>query len=140
MKINLEYFQIQKWMLETIRAGKVDVKNGVIYLVYMFPSWVMVFKLSKKVQLNNHPWKKKIFFVEKNEAQISRAAVVKKALSPSFKKKPFQLICTDRTYKTVCGNVFKINGSPDIWLSLIFWFRETVFHHKIINKTRSTKN
>ena len=39
MKINFEYFQIQKsrW------------KNGIICLVSMFSSWVMVLKLSKKV-------------------------------------------------------------------------------------------
>ena len=32
-----------------IRSEKVDEKNGVICLVYMFPSWVMVLWLSKKV-------------------------------------------------------------------------------------------
>ena len=41
--------QIKRWMLQTIRAEKVDEKNGVICLVSMFPSWVMVLKLSKKV-------------------------------------------------------------------------------------------
>ena len=35
-------------MLQTVRAEKVD-KNGVICLVSMLPSWVMVLKLSKKV-------------------------------------------------------------------------------------------
>ena len=35
-------------MLQTVRAEKVDEKNGVICLVSMFPSWVMVLKLSKK--------------------------------------------------------------------------------------------
>ena len=49
MKINFEYFQIQKWILQTVRSEKVDEKNGVICLVSMFPSWVMVLKLSKKV-------------------------------------------------------------------------------------------
>ena len=49
IKINFDYFQIQKWMLQTVRAEKVDEKNGVICLVSMFPSWVMVLKLSKKV-------------------------------------------------------------------------------------------
>ena len=49
MKMNFDYFQIQKWMLQTVRAEKVDEKNGVICLVSMFPSWVMVLKLSKKV-------------------------------------------------------------------------------------------
>ena len=36
-------------MLQTVRAEKTDEKNGVICLVSMFPSWVMVRKLSKKV-------------------------------------------------------------------------------------------
>ena len=39
-----------KWKLQTIRAEKVDEKNGVIYLVSMFLSWVIVRKLSKNVQ------------------------------------------------------------------------------------------
>ena len=51
MKMNLDYFQIQKWMLQTVQAGKVDEKNEVICLVSMFLSWVMVRQLSKKVQL-----------------------------------------------------------------------------------------
>ena len=46
--MNFDYFQIQKWMLQTVRAEKVDEKNGLICLVSMFPSWVMVCKLSKK--------------------------------------------------------------------------------------------
>ena len=50
MKMNFDYFQIQKWMLQTVRAGKVDEKNGVIWLVSMFPSWFMVRKLSKKIR------------------------------------------------------------------------------------------
>ena len=35
--------------LQTVRPEKVEEKNGVIYLISMFPSWVMVRKLSKKV-------------------------------------------------------------------------------------------
>ena len=38
--MNFEYFQIQKWMLQTVRLEKVDEKNGVICLVFMFLSWV----------------------------------------------------------------------------------------------------
>ena len=49
MKMNFEYFQIQKWMFQTFRAEKVDEKNGVLCLVSKFRSWVMVLKLSKKV-------------------------------------------------------------------------------------------
>ena len=36
-------------MLQSVRAEKVDEKNGVICLVSMFSSWVMVRKLSQKV-------------------------------------------------------------------------------------------
>ena len=36
-------------MLQTVRAEKVDKKIGVICLVSMFPTWVMVCNLSKKV-------------------------------------------------------------------------------------------
>ena len=36
-------------MLQAVRAEKVDGKSGVICLVFMFPSWVIVCKFSKKV-------------------------------------------------------------------------------------------
>ena len=49
MKMNFEYFQIQKWILQTASTEKVDEKNGVIYPVFMFPSWDVVHKLSKKL-------------------------------------------------------------------------------------------
>ena len=32
MKINFYYFQIHKWVLQTVRAEKVDEKNGVACL------------------------------------------------------------------------------------------------------------
>ena len=35
-------------MLQTGRAEKVDGKNGIICVVFMFSSWVMILKLSKK--------------------------------------------------------------------------------------------
>ena len=47
MKMNFEHFQIQKWMLQTVRAAIVDEKNGAICLVSMFSSCVMVLKLSE---------------------------------------------------------------------------------------------
>ena len=59
----------------------------------------------------------KIIFCGKNDAQISRVAVGKKAPSPRkkvfSKKKSFHLICTDKTYKTLRGNFLKTNGSRD---------------------------
>ena len=53
MKTNFEYFQIQKWILQSVKPEKVDKKNGVICLVSMFPSRVMVLKLSKKMHFWN---------------------------------------------------------------------------------------
>ena len=47
--MNFKYFQIQKWMLQRGRAEKVDEKNWVACVVFMFPSWVMILKLSEKV-------------------------------------------------------------------------------------------
>ena len=38
-------------MLQKVRAAKVEEKIGVIGLVSMFPTWFMVCKLSKKVQI-----------------------------------------------------------------------------------------
>ena len=49
MKINFECFQIKKWMLQTVRVEKAYGKHGVIFLACMFPSRVMVLKLSIKV-------------------------------------------------------------------------------------------
>ena len=41
MKMGFDYFQIQKWMLQTVIAEKVDEK-AVIFLLSMFSSWIMV--------------------------------------------------------------------------------------------------
>ena len=38
MKRNFDFFQIQKCMSQTVRAEKVDEKNGVMSLVSMFLS------------------------------------------------------------------------------------------------------
>ena len=51
--MNLKYFQIHKWMSQADRAEKVDQKHGVICVVFMFPSWVMILKLLKKVHFFN---------------------------------------------------------------------------------------
>ena len=50
--MNLKYLQIQKWILQAGKAEK-DEKNGVICVVFMFPSWVMILKLLKKVHFFN---------------------------------------------------------------------------------------
>ena len=50
-KMNFDYLQIKTWMLQTVRVEKVNEKYGVICLASMFPSWVAVCKLSKKVHI-----------------------------------------------------------------------------------------
>ena len=47
--MNFGNFQVQKWTLQTVRAEKIDKRNEAICLVFIFPSWVMVLKFSKKV-------------------------------------------------------------------------------------------
>ena len=47
--MNFGNFQIQKWISQKVRAQKVDEKNGVIWLISSFLSWVMVLKLPKMV-------------------------------------------------------------------------------------------
>ena len=42
-------FQIQKWVLQTVRAQKVDGKKGIIFLISVFLFWVMLLKLPKIV-------------------------------------------------------------------------------------------
>ena len=48
LKMKFQFFQIRKWILQTVRVEKVDEETRVICLDPMFPSWVMVLKLSKK--------------------------------------------------------------------------------------------
>ena len=53
LRVNFKYFEIQKWMLQTGRAEKLDEKSGVICVVSIFPSWLMILKLSEKVHFLN---------------------------------------------------------------------------------------
>ena len=74
-----------------------------IFTVFLNKFLKHVFNMILK--LNNDPWKKVynyFFFVEKNDAQISRAAVMKKA--PSSWKNIRQDLDKDKTYQTMCGN------------------------------------
>ena len=48
LKMNSKHFEIQKWMSQAGRAEKSRRKNGVIFVVFMFLSWLMILKLSKK--------------------------------------------------------------------------------------------
>ena len=73
MKMNFEYFEIQKWELQTVRAEKGDEKDGVISLASMFPSWVMVLKLFKKsaffaINLIKKPKSVKAFYMYASES------------------------------------------------------------------------
>ena len=49
MKMNFEYLEIEKWMLQKVKAEKVGEEDGVICPVSMFCSRLMILKLSKKV-------------------------------------------------------------------------------------------
>ena len=51
MKMNLDIFPIQTWILQTIRAQNLDEKKGIIFQVSFFSSWVRVLELSKIVDL-----------------------------------------------------------------------------------------
>ena len=44
------------------------------------------------------------FLWKKNEDQINTFKVTKKASSPLKASSPFQLICVNMIFKTVCGN------------------------------------
>ena len=51
MEVNFQYFQIKKAVQIKKRVQNVDAKNEVTCIFSMFPSWVMVLKLSKKVHI-----------------------------------------------------------------------------------------
>ena len=82
--------------------------------------------------------------MEKNEAQISGFAVVKKA--PTAWKKRFSKKHSSSLFVQIlsskrCANFFfLINRSRDIEVLVILRFGKMVRYNKIINKTRSTKN
>ena len=94
MKINFEFFQIQKWMLQTVRSEKADRKNGVTCLVPMSPFWGMVLKLSKKVHLlefcADHSKKSKsikaiyIYASERSRYALSENGIVYYAMTYCF--------------------------------------------------------
>ena len=75
MKINFDYFQIEKWMLLPVRTNKTDVKSGVICIVSMFAFWVMVLKLSKTMHflqfctdLSKKPKSVKVIYIYESES------------------------------------------------------------------------
>ena len=49
-------FQMQKRMFPKAGASKVVQKNGVTYAIILFPSWLMVLKLSKMVHFVQFSW------------------------------------------------------------------------------------
>ena len=49
INMNFDYFQIQKWIYQTVWVEKVDKKNSVVCLVLLFPSWVMALKFFRKL-------------------------------------------------------------------------------------------
>ena len=58
----------------------------------------------------------------------------------SFWKKFFMLICARKIFKTVCWNLFKINGSLDILGFSDFMALKFVIHNRINNKNLTKKD
>ena len=91
IKMNFDYFQIQKWKLQTVRLEKVDEKHRVICLVLMCPSWVMGLKLLNKVyilqfwaDLNKKPNSVKLIYIYTSESShytLSEKGMVYRGLS-----------------------------------------------------------
>ena len=72
--MNFDYFQIEKWMLQTVSAEKVNEKY-VICLVSMILPWVMFLKLPQKraffaicVDLSKKPKSVKAIYVYASES------------------------------------------------------------------------
>ena len=86
IKMNFDYFQIKKWILQTVRAEKVDEKIEVICLVSMSSSW----KLSKKghflqfcADLSNKSKSVKAIYIYASESShytLSQNAIVYRGL------------------------------------------------------------
>ena len=81
-------------MLQTVRAEKVDEKNRVVCLVSMFPSWVKVLKLSKKVHfllfcadLSKKPRSVKAIYIYASESLIGAWANSHEILVIKIKQK-----------------------------------------------------
>ena len=139
MKINFEYFQIQKWILQTVRSEKVDEKNGVICLVSMFPSWVMVLKLSKKVHFlqfcadlsNKSRFIKAIYIYasERSRYALSEIGVVYYAMTYCFRG---MSVWSRSILKNFCW----VSIFSDILISNISWMvAQTPINHSIFWKS-----
>ena len=115
MKMNFEYFQIQKRILQTASTEKVDEKNGVIYPVFMFPSWDVVRKLSKKL----------IFFFNfmltsaRNLSRRNLHTSILKVLLCTFRKW-YCLLCYDLLFLRYLG--LKSKNFVKCWVSIFLYF------------------
>ena len=49
MKMNFDLFKYKNKCYKQLESKKVDTKNWVIYLIFMFCSYVTVFEMSKKL-------------------------------------------------------------------------------------------
>ena len=116
MKTNFQYFQIQKWILQTVRLQKVDEKNGVICLVCMFPSRVMILKLSKKV----HFWQfcadvsKKSYLIDLSK--VNTISKYGKKHGKLLKNNPFlNQRGEEKIYSLKTDKFFDLEG--DVWIA-----------------------
>ena len=71
-------------MLQTVRAEKVDEKNGAICLVSMFPSWVMVLKLPEFSKKSNSIKSIYIYASERSHYPISENGIAYYAITYCF--------------------------------------------------------
>ena len=137
--MNFEHFQIQKWTLQTVRLEKVDEKNGIICLVSMFPSWVMVLKLSKKVHflqfcadLSKKSKSIKAIYIyasERSRYALSEIGVVYYAMTYCFRG---MSVWSRSILKNFCW----VSIFSDILISNISWMvAQTPINHSIFWKS-----
>ena len=137
--MNFKYFQIQKSILQTVRSKKVDEKNGFICLVSVFPSWVMVLKLSKKVHflqfcadLSKKSKSIKAIYIyasERSRYALSEIGVVYYAMTYCFRG---MSVWSRSILKNFCW----VSIFSDILISNISWMvAQTPINHSIFWKS-----
>ena len=123
MKVNFEYFQIQKWILKPVRAEKVD---WVIFLVSLFSSWLMVLKLSKKYIFCN------FVLTARNLGLLNQLTYMHmKGLFTQFKKIVLFRVWSRRILLNICWGSIVF----DILIANISWtIVQTTINHVIFSK------
>ena len=123
MKMNFEYFQIQKWFLKPVRAEKVD---WVICLLSLFSSWLMVLKLSKKCIFCN------FVLTARNLGLLNQLTYMDmKGLFTQFQKIVLFKVWSRRILLNICW----VSIFFDILIANISWtIVQTTINHVIFSK------